>query len=539
MRFSRTILALALWAAVFGGTASAQEPNPSPDDTAAMRRELEELKKLLKAQERLFLEKLQALQARLDEVEKARGTTPPAGPAKGEGAAPPAQLAEGAKPGLSPEQKKKLEEEFAKELSKGEKPAGDQPKPGEGATTRTAPLASAGPLKLIDVSFDLLFTGGASTAPEADSRLLQGGDHDPKNRGFTVGNAELTLAGVVDPFFRGDTNIVFKIDDEGETTIELEEAYLTTLSLPANLQAKAGQFYTGFGRLNPQHPHSWSFIDHPVVMSRFFGPDGLRAPGAQLSWLTPLPFYAELLGSIQNAQGGTAFSFRNAPGEEIAGRTLVDRPVRSPADLLYLARLKTSFDPTDELTLVPGLSALFGPNGTGQDTRTEIYGVDFYAKWKPLANDNGFPFLSWQTEALWRRYEAERILVGLADGAAADDTLAVGGQDLDDWGFYSQVVWGFARPWTAGLRYDYAAGEHNEFDLLDTLGVDRRYDSAGDAFRDHRERVSANVTWYPSEFSKLRLQYNWDHASFLPEDDAHSVWLQAEIMFGAHAAHKF
>src|SRR5262249_2317146 len=131
--------------------------------------------------------------------------------------------------------------------------------------------------------------------------------------------------------------------------------YLTTLELPYNLQLKAGQFFNAFGRLNPTHPHTWDFVDQPVINSRVLGPDGLRAPGAQLSWLTPLPFFAELTGSIQNSQGETAASFRGDPGDVVAGRTLEERPVRTLGDLLYLVRLKTSFDLTDEVTIVPGL----------------------------------------------------------------------------------------------------------------------------------------------------------------------------------------
>jgi hypothetical protein len=60
---------------------------------------------------------------------------------------------------------------------------------------------------------------------------------------------------------------------------------------------------------------------------------------------------------------------------------------------------------------------------------------------------------------------------------------------------------------------------------------------AGDPFRGERERVSPNLTWFPSEFSKIRLQYNLDHR---PQFDCeHSVWLQLEFLLGAHGAHKF
>jgi hypothetical protein len=57
-----------------------------------------------------------------------------------------------------------------------------------------------------------------------------------------------------------------------------------------------------------------------------------------------------------------------------------------------------------------------------------------------------------------------------------------------------------------------------------------------------RERISANLTWYPTEFSKIRLQYNHDFLEqtfFLADRDADSVFLQFEFILGAHGAHKF
>jgi hypothetical protein len=382
-------------------------------------------------------------------------------------------------------------------------------------------------LRLIDVSFDLLAAGGYSSAREAQLRQLQAGGHDPKNRGFTVQNVELTFAGVVDPYLRGDAHIVLLIDETGETVIELEEARLTTLDLPFHLQLVAGQFFTDFGRLNSTHPHTWDFVDQPVVNSRFFGPDGLRSPGLQLSWLAPLPFFAELVLSAQNSQGETAVSFRNAPGEVVAGRTLIERDVRGLDDLLYLARVRTSFDLSDELTLVGGVSALFGPNASGGDTDTRIYGADLYFKWRPLDNNHGWPFLAWQTEAMLRRYQAAAVL-------DADGAQLAGPTTLDDVGFYSQLSWGFARPWVVGVRHDRARGEAAASTLPDGA-----YASSLDPLRDSRQRYSAVLSYYPSEFSKLRLQYNYDRAEFFSGDDAHSAFVQFEILFGAHGAHKF
>ncbi len=387
------------------------------------------------------------------------------------------------------------------------------------------PLRSSG-LRLIDLSLDLLGSVGGSSAAEEELRLLEAGGHDPKNHGFTLQSVELTLAGVVDPFVRGDSHIVLAIDEQGETIVELEEAYLTTLDLPLHLELRAGHFFTSFGRLNPSHPHAWDFVDQPVVSSRFMGPDGQRAPGAQLSWLTPLPFFAELILSAQNARGETLPSFLGVAGESFAGRTSIEREIKDPLDLLYLARARASFDAVETLTLVLGASALFGPNASSEQTDTRIYGADLLLRWRPLASDRGWPFVTWQSEAMLRDYEA---------GAVSEEGAVLAAQtSLVDWGLYSQLIWGFARPFAAGVRYDHAAGERESVEL-----AAGGYSSSADPLRDQRRRLSLVLTYYPSEFSKLRLQYAYDRSEFLSAGDAHSTFLQFEILLGAHGAHRF
>ena len=363
------------------------------------------------------------------------------------------------------------------------------------------------------ISLDGLFTGGTSSDP--DVQIIETGGHDPNQRGFTVQNVELTLGAAVDPYFTGNANIVYQIDQAGESTVELEEAYLTTTSLPANLQLKAGQFFNQFGRLNATHPHAWDFADQPLVNGRFLGPDGLRGPGAQLSYLLPVPIYAEAMVSIQNGSGDTGYSFRNTPGEELFGRTIVDRPVKRVTDLTIVPRIVGSVDLSDTQTVVLGGSGAFGANGSGENTRTSIYGLDLYYKWKPLTAESGWPFIGWQTEAMMRLYEA---------GAVDDPSAPLSEQTLRDRGAYTQVVWGFIRRWVGGLRFDYTAG---------TGG-----DPASDPERERRFRISPDVTFYPSEFSKWRLQYNLDEIQSRI-NAVHSVFLQFEFLIGEHGAHKF
>jgi len=372
----------------------------------------------------------------------------------------------------------------------------------------------------MNISFDALMDAGGSSVSDP-SKMLQLGDHDPIKRGFSLRNAEIAVDGAVDPYFKGFGNIVLKLDKNNQTDIELEEAYALSTSLPANLQVKAGQFFAAFGRQNAQHPHTWAFVDAPIILTRAFGPDGLRGIGEQTSWLLPTAFFTEVSLGVFDGQGSTAFGFRN-PGDpdtngvpRFHGRATTDRNLRGPGDLVFVPRLSSSFDLTDQQTLVVGASAAFGPNETGAGTRTEIYGVDLYWKWKAPDAHEGFPFVSWQTEGLYENFQA---------GADLFAPLPLPAETLHDWGAYSQVLWGFKPRWIAGLRGEYATGNHGAFDASDVL-------------RGERTRLSPVLTFYPSEFSKLRLQYNYDHGALF--GSAHSIWLQMEFLLGAHGAHKF
>src|SRR6185436_2819075 len=129
---------------------------------------------------------------------------------------------------------------------------------------------------------------------------------------------------------------------------------------------------------------------------------------------------------------------------------------------------------------------------------------DLYWKWKPARAHAGWPFVSFQTEALYRRFEA---------GADPSALPALGNDTLRDYGFYSQVLWGFRTRWVAGLRGEYVDGDSAPGD-------------ENDIYRGRRTRISPDLTWFPSEFSKFRLQYNYDHGKAF--GDEHSVWLQVE-----------
>jgi hypothetical protein len=311
-------------------------------------------------------------------------------------------------------------------------------------------------------------------------------------------------------------NIIFKLNPEGETDVELEEAFFLTTSLPGNLQLKGGQFFAEFGRQNPQHPHAWDFVDQPLALNRMFGPEGLRSQGARISWLAPTPWYSELMLGVLNSVGGTTYSFRGEESSDIHGGVPEEVGVSGGTDMLLVPRLNTSFELSGTQTVLLGASAAFGPNNSGVDAKTAIYGADLFWKWKSERAQQGFPFVSWQTEVLYRSYDA-------AERPSAEDPLVtLPGETLTDRGAYSQLLWGIRPRMVAGLRADFAGGNDAAFES---------------ELRTDRTRLSPNMTWYPSEFSKFRVQYNYDDRKGIGRD--HSVWVQFEFLLGAHAAHIF
>lgn len=417
-----------------------------------------------------------------------------------------------------------------------------------------------GPLsRLIDISFAPVVSAGGSSSDDEELETLQGGGHDPKKRGFSLQQAELSLGGAVDPYFSAEAHFNF---DESEG-VETEEVFFKTIALPWGVEVKGGKFLSEFGLLNPTHSHAWDWVDQPVINTRLFGGDGSRSSGFRVGKLLPTPWVSELMLSAQDATGENMPSFRGGEiahaheeageheeiGEHeevevhdehveedqdseheehadlvfdgIGGRPVVVFDTDGLDDFVYLARLDNYFDLTEETGLKWGLSGMHGPNSTGEGGNTTIYGTDVLIKWAPVSNFKGYPFVKLQTELIGRHYDAEEAFAEDGDLLAPSDTLK-------DWGLYSQFLYGFSYGWATGLRIDYATGSGT------SLGG-----TSSDPFRSDRLRLSPLLIYRPTEFSRIRLQYNYDDADHLSSDSEHSVWLGFDMLIGTHPAHKY
>jgi hypothetical protein len=102
---------------------------------------------------------------------------------------------------------------------------------------------------------------------------------------------------------------------------------------------------------------------------------------------------------------------------------------------------------------------------------------------------------------------------------------------LRDVNGYTQLFWRFARRWGAAARYEYGSPVWN----LDGEAV---ADDLDPMWIDHRHRVAGNLTFWPTEFSRLRLQGSVDTPGWV-EDPVWATFLAFEMTVGAHGAHAF
>jgi hypothetical protein len=389
---------------------------------------------------------------------------------------------------------------------------------------------TTGPFDQLNISLDLLFAVGSSSERDAQLLQLQGGEHDPRRRGVTLQQAEIQLNGTIDKWFTAQGVLVAFLDPDGETVVELEEAYLQTTHLPHLFQAKVGHYFTEFGRLNPMHPHAWDWQNQPVILTRVFGPEGMRAPGARVSWLAPIDRYLEFFVSGQNANGETMTSFGSsdeAYDERPVGGRFFDRTTtdaRSGNDMVWSGRVATTFELDEDSALGFGASVAFGANATGNDRETVITGVDFAYQWRPPQAQSGSAFLRLQGEYLHRGFEtAAQVDEPPSSGALP---AALPAATLRDHGGYIYGLFGWDNGFAAGLRCEYATGKGDSYLGGGVFGRN------GDAFRADRVRVSPLVQYQLSPFSRLRLQYDYDDSAHLG-GTAHSVWLGFEVLLGA------
>ncbi len=330
-----------------------------------------------------------------------------------------------------------------------------------GTTARTAP--SLNPNISVIGDFRAMYLSDAERNIDAELHEVEG-----------------VLSSVVDPYARADFFFAVGNDGEGGFEFELEEAYLTTLSLPLRLQARVGKFRSVFGKLNRIHPHALPFIDTPAIYANYLGDEGLNDQGLSVSWLLPnRRFFQDLTVDVTRGPAESE-SFEHQDSN----------------DLLYVGHLKNFWDLSDNSTLELGLSGARGANPDG--LQTLLGGIDITYIWKPLRFKT-YKSLMLQGESFFSRAEVEE-----------DDAVST-------WGFFALGSYQLARRWFFVVRFDHS-------DLPDNPSW-------------NENAVSGTLRWNATEFQKLEFGLRSSEAREM--DRNYQVLFRAVFVIGAHGAHEY
>lgn len=359
----------------------------------------------------------------------------------------------------------------------------------------------------------------SGSEPEMPGFIL-GPETELRPDGFSLGETELNLEANVDDKFHGWATVALENED-GETKVELEEAYLDTLALPRGFALKFGRFFSDIGYQNRQHSHAWEFADAPLVYRTFFA-NQLKDDGLQIRWVAPTDLYFEAGAELLRGDGFPA------GGDDRSGVNLST----------VFAHVGGDFDESNSWRAgISHVSADADNRVTGEDIETaftgdsDVTGLDFVWKWAPAGNPAIRNFV-FQTE-YYLRDERGTVVYdpGMADPVNTGPLASAYDGDQD--GYYLQGVYQFMPQWRVGLRYDRLTSDNAVANPVAGTTLETLADNGTDP-----ERWSLMTDWSGSEFSRIRLQYNRDESR--PGGETDNQWLLQYIYsLGAHPAHQF
>lgn len=336
--------------------------------------------------------------------------------------------------------------------------------------------------------------------PTVRGRLLPSGEPNVKlDDRFNLREVELDFRAAVDPFAEAVLIAAFETEDPGDLggEVVIEEGYVTLNFLPFGLIPKIGRFRSAFGRINRLHLHDLPQHSYPLPVQEFLGEEGFVEQGVSLRWLIPNPFGLSFEWTTEVVNG------ENAP--ILAGETSEHHSV--------ISRMGYFQEIGESLSLDVGVSGLFGYNDPEARQKSILSGADLLIKWRPRKESQRWSVVA-QGEVFY------------LDMEQTDRTLPPNliHSEQHAFGAYAYLQVQGWQNWFAGVRYEYT-----EFASDD---------------RSNMWKTSAYVSYYFSEFLRVRL--GWEHTEwdYRPPKDASALALQAPandalilqitFVFGSH-----
>lgn len=376
--------------------------------------------------------------------------------------------------------------------------AGAEPQPAEDplAALRAAAQAAAGGPPQAEPSEPPQFEGRQRSLQALNPEISVTADmfghvdqDDAHQDNFFAREFEVSFISNLDPYSRakiflsrespGGNLVPFPLAEEEEAaSFAVEEGYIEWVGLPAGLSLKLGKFQQQFGQQNRWHSHALAFQSRSLPHLAYIGEEALAQTGASLHWLLPV--------------GGDAGTYEATVEVTRSGNEAL---FGDSGRLSVLGHVNGFWQITPATDLDLGLSWI---NGSYEDEThfldRNLLGAEAAFTWRPPAR------------ARYRGVTLRgglMVLDGLVPEAGADRAL----------GFWGATEVRLSETLLAGARADHA---ENPADPSETAWL-----------------VSPTLTWWQSEFVRVRLEYDLLGRSWLTTDEGH-VLLQVTFAMGPH-----
>jgi hypothetical protein len=260
-------------------------------------------------------------------------------------------------------------------------------------------------------------------------------------------------------------------EEDAHPLVEIEEGYIYWVGLPG-LGLKVGKFRQQIGLYNRWHTHALFEVDRPLAAVAFLGDDGLIQTGLS----AVLPTFS--LGASTQT-----FTLEAARGSN-------DALFEDGKRISFLGNFASFWDLSAASYLQLGVTAVYGENDD-VGLKSQLLQLDISYRWRPPGR------------GLYRDFTLK--------GEWYFANKNYGDEKPNGDGGYIQANYRLNRRWVLGARADYLAYYGDEPEIF---------------------QLVPTVTWWQSEWVRLRLQYNY----VKPKDSGagHTVIAQVVWAVGPH-----
>lgn len=333
-----------------------------------------------------------------------------------------------------------------------------------------------------------------------DNRAVFNEDGDRIDDTMNLREVEIDFRVPVDPYADAVLIAAFESEAPGSFEAGIEEGYLNIKKLPfmgspLGLKFQVGRFRPAFGKFNILHTHDLPQSTRSLMTQEFLGEEGFIQQGVSTDFFVPIP--------DENAS-------LNARIQVLGGGDVALAP-ESNQRLAYLGNLRWFRDYGGSNTTDIGWSSYIRP-GTAEQPIARMHALDFLYRWKPLRQGESRSFLlGGELMFTDHRRPDEAEPVDVADG--------IGEREGRPLGYSVFTQWQFDRRKYGGVRWD------DTSTLIDP-SVRRR-------------GLTPYLSYYFSEFLRLRLNFEHRWSDIVLENGRNSFFVELNWIFGAHPPEPF